>query len=111
LSKTEAVGVSTDFGFWILDWLGLQRTELEIRQNFLMIPLERLALSLSMEGGLKPLFFGQHYRSTRLSLSFERCFNRAKKVQIKRLKTETVLKSALYLAELGEATSPQVDTT
>jgi hypothetical protein len=40
-----------DFGFWILDWLGNHRTELEIRQNFLMIPLER--------GGLKPLFFGQ----------------------------------------------------
>jgi hypothetical protein len=40
-----------DFGFWILDWLRNHRTEREIRQVFLMIPLER--------GGLKPLFFGQ----------------------------------------------------
>ncbi len=37
-----------------MDWLRLQRTELDIRQNFLIIPLER--------GGLKPFFFGQsHY--------------------------------------------------
>jgi hypothetical protein len=47
---TEPVEVqSNDFGFWILDWLRLERTQLEIRQNFLMIPFEK--------GGLKPLFF------------------------------------------------------
>jgi hypothetical protein len=34
-----------------LDWLRLEKTELEIRQNFLMMPFEK--------GGLKPLFFGQ----------------------------------------------------
>ncbi len=28
--------------FWILDWLCLYRTELDIRQNSLMIPLERV---------------------------------------------------------------------
>jgi hypothetical protein len=39
-----------DFGFWILDWLRLERTKLEIRQFFLIIPFEK--------GGLKPLFFG-----------------------------------------------------
>jgi uncharacterized membrane protein (UPF0127 family) len=40
-----------DFGFWILDWLPNDRTELEIRQNFLINPFSK--------GGLKPLFFGQ----------------------------------------------------
>ena len=35
----------------ILDWLRNERTELEIRQNFLIIPFKK--------GGLKPLFFGQ----------------------------------------------------
>ncbi|MBD2185401.1 hypothetical protein [Aerosakkonema funiforme] len=38
-------------GFWIFDWLEIERAKLEISQKFLMISIE-------MES-LKPLFFGQ----------------------------------------------------
>ncbi len=46
--------------FWILDWLHLQRMELDIRQNSLMIPLKR--------GGLK-LFFWVKIQNQQLIIS------------------------------------------
>jgi hypothetical protein len=56
-----AIGLRPAGGFWILDWLRNHRTELDIRQNFLMIPLigpERPEL-LCEDEELETLFFGQ----------------------------------------------------
>jgi len=50
---------SPDFGFWILDWLRIERTELGIRHFFLIIAFKK--------GGFKPLFSIINYEGVEMS--------------------------------------------